>query len=56
MKCPNPYCGGKLNQHIGSDGGGSLYCLDGCGYYREFPPGTQAPPPQETVAPRKKKP
>lgn len=59
MKCPNEYCGGKVEQHVKTDGSGSRYCLDGCGYYEEFPAGTVTPPRKEkadapTAKPKKK--
>jgi hypothetical protein len=40
MKCPNDYCAGVVEEHVNSVGGGSRYCLDGCGYYEELPAGT----------------
>lgn len=56
MKCCN--CGGKVEQFINSVGGGSRYCLDGCGFYEEFPTGTEFPPKRdmpEAPAPRPKR-
>lgn len=40
MKCPNEYCGGLVYEFVNSSGGGSRYCLDGCGFYEELPDGT----------------
>lgn len=51
MKCGNPYCGGKAEEHVNSRGGGSVYCLDGCGYYSEFPAGTKTLPRRERLDP-----
>lgn len=51
MKCPNPHCGGKVEEHVDSVGGGSRYCLDGCGYFLEFPPGTRPQPPKPKLEP-----
>lgn len=51
MKCPNPRCGGKVEEHVNGRGGGSRYCLDGCGFYCEFPEGTRAAPPKPKLDP-----
>lgn len=55
MKCPNELCGGKVEEFVRTNGQGSRYCLDGCGYYEEFK-GT--PPPKkrlhERVTPMKR--
>jgi hypothetical protein len=54
--CPN--CGGDaVDEYTNELGGGSLYCLDGCGFYAEIPDGTKGrrrrtPPPPP---PKKKK-
>jgi hypothetical protein len=49
MKCPNEYCGGVVHEHVADDGSATRYCVDGCGYYEELPPGSRqkpkAPPP-----------
>ena len=37
MTCPNEHCGGLVYEYIDDRGGGSRYCLDGCGYYEELP-------------------
>jgi hypothetical protein len=49
MKCPSVCCGGKMEQTVNSSGGGSEYCLEGCGYYKEFPNGTFPAPRREYV-------
>jgi hypothetical protein len=57
MKCPNPACGDKAEEHVASNGSGSRYCTAGCGYYEELPPGSmKVPRPErhEPVAPIKK--
>lgn len=38
-----PQCGGVVEEHVDSRGGGSRYCLDACGYYEELPPATKKP-------------
>jgi hypothetical protein len=56
VKCPNEYCDGQVNEFINSNGGGSRYCLDGCGFYEEFPDGTfKKRQPQEPQDPRRRK-
>lgn len=40
MRCPHEYCGGVVDEYVDDRGGGSRYCLDGCGYYEELPEGT----------------
>lgn len=44
-------CSGKIEQHVNDRGGGSRYCLDGCGYYEELPPGSMRPEPPRQVSP-----
>ena len=51
MKCPNPKCGDKVEEHVNSSGGGSRYCLGACGYYEELPDGYSKPPRRERHEP-----
>lgn len=48
MKCPNEYCGGKVEENVKDTGDASRYCLDGCGYYEEF----KTTPPRKRVRER----
>jgi hypothetical protein len=54
VTCPN--CNGMVEEHINSTGGGSRYCLDGCGYYEELPDGSMRPRRKEKAEPPRPKP
>lgn len=54
MRCPNEYCGGVVHEFVNSSGGGSRYCLDGCGYYEELPNGTMKVKPKPVEKKRRK--
>lgn len=49
----NPGCGGFAVEHVNSSGGGSVYCLDACGYEAVIPDGTKRPPRRERLEPVK---
>jgi len=49
MRCPNEACGDKIHEHVNSRGGGSRYCLGGCGFYEELPAGSMAIPRRQRV-------
>lgn len=53
MECPN--CHGVAHEHVDDNGGGSVYCLDGCGYTEEIPAATHPRKRSERKAPAPKK-
>ena len=53
--CPN--CSGEVNEYVNDMGGGSFYCLDGCGWEEVVVDGTKPIKPRqksEHVPPRRK--
>ncbi len=57
IRCPRSYCGGEVEEFVNSEGGGSRYCLDGCGYYEELPVGSfRRPQPERADPPRRRPP
>lgn len=52
VKCPN--CGGEAEDYTDGQGGGSVYCLDGCGYQMEIPAGTRPRKKLEPQPPKAK--
>lgn len=55
-RCGNPACGHySVSVFINGQGGGSKYCLDGCGFYVEIPLGTMYVPERDPVEPPRPK-